>query len=84
MIVTKLGLTDAGKRAGLVNRDGPIDSKEFLRNPIWWAGMITSKWSYSRIAQECETDGDGVLDLVAVGESQFVEDGFERAAKNPH
>lgn len=43
-IITKKGLNDAAKRATIRgnDRNGPVDSTEYLRNPIWWAGMITS------------------------------------------
>jgi len=41
-IITKKGLIDAARRTrDASSRTGPVDSKAYLRNPIWWAGMIT-------------------------------------------
>ncbi|EIW74343.1 DUF803-domain-containing protein [Coniophora puteana RWD-64-598 SS2] len=39
-IITKKGLADANARAGAFGENAS-DSYTYLRNPIWWAGMIT-------------------------------------------
>lgn len=39
-LITWTGLIDAANRSTLkgASKSGPVDPKEYLRNPLWWAG----------------------------------------------
>lgn len=56
-IITKKGLQDAASRSKNSDRTGPVDSTEYLKNPIWWAGMLTSEWELATRWRKRPRDG---------------------------
>jgi len=41
-IITKKGLIAAGSQAHR-QRQGPVKTADYMQNPVWWTGMITSE-----------------------------------------
>jgi hypothetical protein len=42
-IITKKGLIAAAGGGSRGHRQGPVKTADYMQNPVWWTGMITSE-----------------------------------------